>query len=509
MAMTLLNNAATMMTLGELNKNNAKMNSATKKLSSGMRLTGAMDGAAEYAISEKMRARLRGLEQDAQNVQNGRTLVNVGLGGMEEIKHSLEKMKELAIGAANDTMTDEDRAISQKVIDKMIENVDDIATGTTFNGIHVLMPTGKGGRVDYLAADFVFVVDITGSMSDYIEKTASGIGAFASYLAEQNIDANFALVSYGDRTTDSPTGISGRLEHQRFTGDVEAFSAALRTLADSVDGGADIPESGLEAIMDSTNGALAYDWRDDAKRHIVVITDASVHDSADKSTSGSGEVPASDWYAIGDVINSLNSNKVTVNAISYMYDKAYGSTYTDPVNTEWSAITKGTGGAFFDLEDDDYNKSLKELVNTLGANRVDTLVIHTGTKANENLRLTVYDHRANAIGLRTEVTKGKWENIRINPREAAVESLDKIDAALEKVLGYATTWGAYAQRLDKTLDTTVTTAENTQASESVLRDADMAKEMAEYTKSNVLSQAAQSMLAQANQNTSSVLSLLQ
>lgn len=495
MAMTLMNNPTAMMTLGELNKNINKANSASKKLASGMRLNSAMDGAAEYAISEKMRVRLRGLEQDDQNVQNGKSLVKVGLGGMEEIKHSIEYMKELAIGAANDTMTDEDRATSQKVLDKMIDNVDDIATGTTFNGIHVLMPMGKNSDMDILPADFVFVVDITGSMGGYISSVASKVGGFASYLRSINVDANFSLVSYGDCTADSPSSLSGRLEHQRFGDDVDAFSAALVTLAGSVTGGGDGPESGLEAIMDSTDGALAYDWRDGAMRHVVVITDADVHDSGDTPITGSGTVSASDWYSVSDVVDALNADNVKAHAISNRYP-------------EWEAITSGTGGEYYSISSD-YEISLRELAKTLGGNYHDNLRIHTGTKANENMLVQVFDHRANALGLRQEIKKGEWENISIATREKAVQSFGKIDKALSKVLDHATTWGSYAQRMDQTHAVTVANAENTQASESVIRDADMAKEMAEYTKNNVLTQAAQSMLAQANQNTSSVLSLLQ
>ncbi|MCR5438399.1 MAG: flagellin [Selenomonas sp.] len=495
MAMTLMNNATTMMTLGELNKNITKANSASKKLASGMRLNSAADGASEYAISEKMRVCLRSLNQDDQNIQNGRSLVKVGLGGMEEIKHSIEQMKELALGAANDTMTDEDRATSQKVLNHMIDNIDDIATGTTFNGIHVLMPMGKNSDLDILPADFVFVVDITGSMGGHISSVASKVGGFASYLRSINVDANFALVSYGDCTADPPSSLSGRLEHQRFGDDVDAFSSALDTLASSVTGGGDMPESGLEAIMDSTDGALAYEWREDAMRHVVVITDADVHDSDDTPITGSGTVPASDWYSVSDVVDALNADSVKAHVISNRY-------------REWEEITSGTGGEYYSISSD-YEISLRDLAKTLGESFHDNLRIQTGTKANENILVQVYDHRANALGLRTEIKKGEWENIKINPREAAVASLAKIDKAMNKVLGYATTWGSYAQRMDQTQATTVTNAENTQASESIIRDADMAKEMAEYTKNNVLSQAAQSMLAQANQNTSSVLSLLQ
>ena len=97
----------------------------------------------------------------------------------------------------------------------------------------------------------------------------------------------------------------------------------------------------------------------------------------------------------------------------------------------------------------------------------------------------------------------------VNPLEAAVASLGLIDSAIDYSLNENTRMGAYQSRLSYTIDNLVTASANTQSSESVIRDADMAKAMTSYTKNNILLQAAQSMLAQANQSGSNVLSLLQ
>ena len=97
----------------------------------------------------------------------------------------------------------------------------------------------------------------------------------------------------------------------------------------------------------------------------------------------------------------------------------------------------------------------------------------------------------------------------IDPQENAIKSLDVIDAAIDYALDQATTLGAYYNELEYTEANLTTSHENTTSSESVIRDADMAAAMVNYTKNNVLLQASQSMLAQANQNASTVLSLLQ
>lgn len=133
------------------------------------------------------------------------------------------------------------------------------------------------------------------------------------------------------------------------------------------------------------------------------------------------------------------------------------------------------------------------------------LVFQTGTKANVTVKAGFTDMRSMALGL-----KGSGDNnIDITSQVKANAAISVLDNALSKVLNQQTTVGALLNKLEHTEANIVTASENTQASESVIRDADMAKEMTAYTKNNVLLQASQSMLAQANQNSSSVLSLLQ
>ena len=133
MAMTLLNDSSVALSLGELNKNITKVGKSLAKLSSGQRITGASVDTASFAISEKMREQLRSLDQDIQNVQNGSAMLRTAHGGIENIVEELRSLKELAIDAANDSNTDDDRAIIQKEFDKRRETIDDIATNTNYN----------------------------------------------------------------------------------------------------------------------------------------------------------------------------------------------------------------------------------------------------------------------------------------------------------------------------------------------------------------------------------------
>jgi flagellin len=131
--------------------------------------------------------------------------------------------------------------------------------------------------------------------------------------------------------------------------------------------------------------------------------------------------------------------------------------------------------------------------------------LQIGAKANQSIRVGLTDMRSEALGL----SSSTGATIQIGTREQANAAIAVLDSAVNKALDQQTTIGAVQSRLNYTSSNLTTASENVQASESTIRDADMAKEMTEYTKNNVLLQAAQSMLSQANQNSSSVLSLLQ
>ena len=133
------------------------------------------------------------------------------------------------------------------------------------------------------------------------------------------------------------------------------------------------------------------------------------------------------------------------------------------------------------------------------------LVFQVGTQSNQAVKIGFSDMRAVALGLKTS----DGTTLDITTQKKANAAISVVDLAQQKVLDQQTTVGSMQSRLEYTASNLTTAGENTQSSESVIRDANMAKEMTEYTKNNVLTQAAQSMLAQANQNSSQVLQLLQ
>ena len=145
--MVIENNMAAQFTLGEVKRNDSSLSKSLKKVSSGMRINGADDDASGYSISEKMRVRIRALDQDERNVQNGAALLRVAEGGVQRQIDIMKTIKQKVIDADNDTNTDIDRAIIQKEIDQGYQKIEDIAYETTYNGKRLLVGDSIGDKV--------------------------------------------------------------------------------------------------------------------------------------------------------------------------------------------------------------------------------------------------------------------------------------------------------------------------------------------------------------------------
>ncbi|UZD44465.1 flagellin [Selenomonas sputigena] len=179
-----------------------------------------------------------------------------------------------------------------------------------------------------------------------------------------------------------------------------------------------------------------------------------------------------------------------------------------------TGVGKSVGGVTFSITDTqgNINKSanavldaFSETVRAQDNSQDNSMNFQIGTRANQAIRVGMTDMRAQALGLQGS----DGATLNISTRDKANAAINVLDNAISKALDQQTTIGAVQSRLNYTSQNLTTASENVQASESTIRDADMAKAMTNYTKNNVLMQAAQAMLAQANQSSSGVLSLLQ
>ena len=133
MSMVVKNNKSATNALNTLNKNSAALSKSLQKVSSGMKINGAADDASGYAISEKMRVRIRGLDQAKANTQNATSMLKTAEGALQSTIDIMKTLKEKAINSANDHNSDADRITMQKEVDQLVEQIDDNASAT-FNG---------------------------------------------------------------------------------------------------------------------------------------------------------------------------------------------------------------------------------------------------------------------------------------------------------------------------------------------------------------------------------------
>ncbi|WP_026762013.1 flagellin [Selenomonas artemidis] len=442
MAMIVKNNMSAVNTLNILNKNQSALSKSLQKVSSGMKINDAGDDASGYAISERMRVQIRSLNQDNQNTQNGNSMMKTAEGAVSSTVEILKTLKEKAINAANDTNTDEDRRTIQKEINQMVDQIDDNALAT-YNGKYLV--DGSRNSIG------------TATCTTLTNSSLSTASKWGSKLTELQSRTDEGL---NIQSTDKVT-VSYVREGKTYT---TTFQVSTYTMSDLLTAKAFNGSEGVEgtAFVDS------------------------------------GKVTAGAWIGLDKAGNSVytadNKSALSIGA------KGAGTTYqvssfTLSISDNTGAIRKTANTAL-----DGFN----ERIRAENKSEDNALVLQTGTKANQAIKVSMTDMRSLALGMKG--TDGTV--ISVQTQDKANAAINAIESALQKALDEQANIGAVQTRLAYTSSNLTTAAENVQNSESTIRDADMAKEMTEYTKNNVLLQAAQSMLAQANQNSSAVLSLL-
>lgn len=422
--MIINHNLAALNTLNALSKNEKATNSSLEKLSSGYRINSASDDAAGLAISEKMRGQIRGLDKASDNAQDGISLVQTAEGALSETTDILQRMRELAVQASNDTETDSDRTACQDEISQLSDEIDRIANTTQFNTKTLL----------------------NGSLAK--STTAQGTILTSTKL--------YTAASTTAGSTATLTGIT----------DADGNSLGL-TSGDIITIEGDIDGQAQTAVTFQITGATSVDALTSQIETALGLTAGSVTVSTSGTTSGS--------IIISGATGTTNAlSNVTLSATS-----SDGETERSAFNTAFTDIA--TTQAATDANTD------SSLTFQIGANEDQTMKVDINKMDAEALSLSYID---------------------VSTQDGAENAISIIDDATSKVSTERAKLGAYENRLEHTINNLSTTSENMTSAESNIRDVDMAAEMAEYQKNSVLQQAAQSMLAQANQQPQQVLSLL-
>ncbi|WP_338433318.1 flagellin [Clostridium tyrobutyricum] len=478
-----------------INSNNASK--AMEKLSSGLRINRAGDDAAGLAISEKMRGQINGLNQASSNSQDAISLIQTGEGALNETHSILQRMRTLAVQSATDTNTDDDRQKIQAETDQLAKEITRISNTTEFNTQNLL----AGGLSD--------TFQIGANSGQNINFSVNAMDAFTLGVADNAKSAN--AFAAGDAKIDGVQNAGRGLDAGNYTITVSKTDSSAGTVSTDVNGDLTNTKGLVISSYDKFTGdvdanyivqvsKVSEDAADNTATEIKYSTDGG---NSYKTAALSSGVATIDGmiFTLGDAGAPTSGAKFTVgDQYSFKATAATGTLQLSnsdgniggPVSVKYSD-TKVKLGSNEDGKTVDANITFKNLVDAKTSTfKVGEVESSAASTANG----VVTKEAVAAVG------------IDVSSQTKASSAITKINDAITKVSEERSKMGAYQNRLEHTINNLGTSSENLTSAESRIRDVDMASEMSEYSKNNILSQAAQAMLAQANTQPQQVLQLL-
>ena len=471
-----------------LNVTTGQQAKSTEKLSSGYKINRAADDAAGLTISEKMRKQIRGLDQASTNAQDGVSSVQTAEGALTEVHSMLQRMNELAVQAANGTNAESDRQAIQDEIDQLTTEIDRVAETTKFNEIYLLKGDSEGGtKTEKLAAHDA---GLAGTLVDN-----GDTATFTAKALKHGEEINIAGKSYTVDGVTKPTNNSIAQGTMGAAGAKGTYTFAL---------------AGMQADLNS-KATFTID-RKDYTIDVAKDDDATaIGTKLATALNGKIDDGLGTKYAVTNNAGTLTFEAGTAGANNKAITGAYkplenGTTVTDIYNkmkdelATASSIGTDTAATVTNNNDGTFTitKGSVSVAESLSFN------LHVGADADLTNKINVNIETMNSAYLGI-----KNLNVTDKTGTAATYAVDAIADAVAKVSSQRSALGAVQNRLEHTIDNLDNVVENTTSAESRIRDTDMAEEMVNYSKNNILAQAGQSMHAQANQSTQGVLSLLQ
>jgi flagellin-like hook-associated protein FlgL len=554
------------MALNTYNKYNAassRLSSNLAKLSSGLRINRAADDAAGLAISEKMKSQIAGLDQAARNAEDGNSLIMTAEGALSEVHSMLQRMRELAVQAANDTYTSSDRMTIQNEIEQLKEEIDRIASATEFNRKNLLDGSSSAIVSTDRLTTKVFMRDGLRIIDQFGQKQAGG----GNYVIVVSGHAGVSEVSKSNiMYVKHEVDLDGDGVIDLHVGDIANTGVKLYDVREFWDANGNfmLEEAKTITIMqgDGTKATLTIYGSDTIGTMINKINAAIgganglnqdaifngtvsggnrfyaqfvTQDMANAVTTGLSTVPgtiliqsaipgkAGALNFIGDdsVINALGlsviRNSTETKFTASIYDAhdpkkviASGVTFEGnllvgvlhpnvdvEISSTTSLICTGVANAANGFKTISWLTGTAERTFIHLADR--SMVFHVGANSLQDVNAAIGDMSTSALGL---------DGVLVTTNALANKAIRTVDLAIDKVSAARAKLGAVQNRLDHTVNNLTEMSQNLTTALSRIQDADMAEEMTEFTKNNIILQAATAMLAQANQIPQNVLQLL-
>ena len=466
-----------------LNVTTSTQAKSTEKLSSGYKINRAADDAAGLTISEKMRKQIKGLDQASTNAEDGVSAVQTAEGALTEVHSMLQRMNELAVQASNGTNSESDRSAIQDEISQLTTEIDRVSETTKFNETYLLKGDDGTKTINLGAHD----AGLKGKLTDNGDGTAT-------FVMDEINAGDTVSIGGKNYTIGSTKAEAEAVFDKKITtaGNTFTVNGKEITIVDNYDNGTGADAAAKKADLQSKGKYTIADAKDLIKEGATVkfgtdeysvMTDAGKDGIDDNDTSviskaKAYELASKELLAANQIGDTENSAKVGV-----------GKPDTPVTFTNGTSNATGT----FEIQ-----VGQAKVANSL------SFSLHVGADADMTNKIQVNIDSMDSASLGI-----KGLNVKDASGKAATYAIDAIADAVAKVSSQRSALGAVQNRLEHTIANVDNVVENTTSAESRIRDTDMAEEMVNYSKNNILAQAGQSMLAQANQSNQGVLSLLQ
>ena len=518
---------------------------STEKLSSGYRINRAADDAAGLTISEKMRKQIKGLDRASTNAEDGVSSVQTAEGALTEVHSMLQRMNELATQASNGTNSESDRSAIQDEISQLTTEIDRVSETTKFNETYLLKGDENGGTTQNTinAHDAGLAGKLTGVGTGAAKFTANKLSAGSKVtiagqeytiddttvggkvesfsLKDGNAATDFGVVGKTNATTSfsvADWAAGGSIQVNSKTAIAQTSAATANDLLVKIN--EQLAADGeFEATLD--NNTITITAKEAGTKTALAVTGNVKTGSAVAATTTNGddagyvafkdedemkaalaagkEIKKTDknTAAVADtdyaaLIGGNNGKITTANAYKLMARELETASNIGTDSDKKATVTNNNDGTF-DITEGKAETSAKL-----------SFSLHVGADADMTNKINVDIESMSAAGLGI-----KGLNVKDTTGMSATYAIDAIADAISKVSEQRSALGAVQNRLEHTISNVDNVVENTTSAESRIRDTDMASEMVNYSKNNILAQAGQSMLAQANQSNQGVLSLLQ
>ena len=461
-----------------LNVTTSAQSKSTEKLSSGYKINRAADDAAGLTISEKMRKQIKGLDRASTNAEDGVSAVQTAEGALTEVHSMLQRMNELATQSANGTNSNTDRKAIQDEIDQLTTEIDRVSETTKFNETYLLKGDGAEKAHNVNAHDAGLDGVTLTDKGNEVEVTLKELKAGDKIsIAGKNYTIGSTAGEITNKMTAAATGAKNSYTINGATYQVDENNKVY-----TADGTTKVTKA--ELTGKGTGDAELTDLQGLVKEGSTVTIGTKTYTAmTDKAGAGADGIDDNDSTVItAGKAYQLQTAEI-VKASSIGADTA--ATVKNGANANKAAT------ATFTL-----NKGTVSYKDALSFN------LHVGADADMTNKITVNIDSMNSAGLGVK-------GIKADTEQDATYAIDAIADAISTVSSQRSSLGAVQNRLEHTINNLDNVVENTTSAESRIRDTDMAKEMVNYSKNNILAQAGQSMLAQANQSNQGVLSLLQ